>query len=665
MERVPIPIKESMEEPSAKINVLLQAYISQLKLDGFALISDMVYVTQSAARLVRAIFEIVLHRGWAQLADKCLALCKMIDRRMWQSMSPLRQFRKMPEEIVKKIEKKNFPWERLYDLEPNEIGELIRAPKLGRTIHKFIHQFPKLELSTHIQPITRSQLRVELTITPDFIWDDKVHGQSEAFWILVEDVDSEVILHHEYFLLKGKYAQDEHFVKFFVPVFEPLPPQYFLRVVSDRWIASETQLPVSFRHLILPEKNLPPTELLDLQPLPITALRNAKYETLYKFPQFNPIQTQVFNAVFNSDENVFVGAPTSSGKTTIAEFAILRLFQQNADGRCVYLVPNEALADMMFVQWHKKFSETIGLRVVKLTGETGADLKLLARGQVIVTTADKWDILSRRWKQRKNVQNVNLFIVDELHLLGGEDGPVLEVVCSRMRYISSQIEKQIRIVALSSSLADFKDISQWLGCNANATFNFHPSVRPISLELHVQGINITHHASRIAAMSKPVYNSVVKFSPHKPVIVFVTSRKLSRLTAIDILTYCAAEGQASRFLHADEEDAVFKQFLDNISDKTLKETLSQGVAYIHEGLTPSDRRIVEELFDSGAVQVAVVTRELCWGLSISSYLVIIMDTQFYNGKNHSYEDYVSNFYALKFYCKYFAQFKSESEIFLY
>nr|NVI75526.1 lethal (3) 72Ab [Cucujiformia] len=236
MERVPIPIKESIEEPSAKVNVLLQAYISQLKLEGFALMSDMVYVTQSAARLMRAIFEIVLHRGWAQLADKSLALCKMIDKRMWQSMSPLRQFRKMPEEIVRKIEKKNFPWERLYDLGPNEIGELIRVPKLGKTIHKYVHQFPKLELSTHIQPITRAMLKVELTITPDFQWDDKLHGQSEAFWILVEDVDSEVILHHEYFLLKSKYCQDEHLVKFFVPIFEPLPPQYFLRIVSDRWI---------------------------------------------------------------------------------------------------------------------------------------------------------------------------------------------------------------------------------------------------------------------------------------------------------------------------------------------------------------------------------------------------------------------------------------------
>ena len=64
----------------------------------------------------------------------------------------------------------------------------------------------------------------------------QIHGSSEAFWILVEDVDSEVILHHEYFLLKAKYAQDEHLVTFFVPVFEPLPPQYFIRVASDHWL---------------------------------------------------------------------------------------------------------------------------------------------------------------------------------------------------------------------------------------------------------------------------------------------------------------------------------------------------------------------------------------------------------------------------------------------
>ncbi|XP_065353810.1 U5 small nuclear ribonucleoprotein 200 kDa helicase [Cloeon dipterum] len=637
IERVPIPIKEGIEEPSAKVNVLLQAYISQLKLEGFALMSDMVYITQSASRLMRAIFEIVMFRGWAQLADKTLSLCKMIDRRMWQSMSPLRQFRKMPEEIVKKIEKKNFPWERLYDLGPNEIGELIRVPRLGKTIYRYVHQFPKLELSTHIQPVTRSTLRVELTLTPDFEWDEKIHGASEAFWILVEDVDSEVVLHSEYFLLKAKFARDVHHVKFFVPVFEPLPPQYFLRIVSDRWIGSETQLPVTFRHLILPEKNPPPTELLDLQPLPITALRNSEYESLYSFKQFNPIQTQVFNALYNSDDNVFIGAPTGSGKTTIAEFAVLRLFSQNPEGRCVYLVAKEALAQNVYYDWSKRFGNVWGKKVVLLTGETGTDLKLLAKGQIIVTTAEKWDVLSRRWKQRKNVQSVQLFIVDELQLLGGDDGPVLEVVCSRMRFISSQLEKQIRIIGLGSSIGDAKDMAGWLGCMANSTFNFHPSVRPVPLELHIQGFNITHNQTRINSMAKPVYNSIMRHSRNKPVIVFVPTRKQARLTAIDILTYSASEGSASQFLRAHVDD--LKPFLDKLSDKTLKETLSQGVAYIHKGLSYTDTKIVEQLFESGAVQVAVLTRSLCWATNIFAHLVVIMDTQCYNGKVHAYEDY--------------------------
>ena len=125
-----------------------------------------------------------------------------VDRRMWQSMCPLRQFRKIPDEVIKKIEKKNFAFERMYDLSVAQLGELIRMPKMGKPLHRYVHQFPRMELTAHIQPITRSTLRVELTLSADFQWDDKVHGASQPFWIFVEDVDGEIILHHEYFLLK-------------------------------------------------------------------------------------------------------------------------------------------------------------------------------------------------------------------------------------------------------------------------------------------------------------------------------------------------------------------------------------------------------------------------------------------------------------------------------
>jgi pre-mRNA-splicing helicase BRR2 len=75
----------------------------------------------------------------------------------------------------------------------------------------------------------------------------QVHGVGEQFWILVEDVDQETILHHEPFLLRKKFAAEEHHVTFVVPVYEPLPPTYFLKVVSDRWLHGGTTLPVSFK----------------------------------------------------------------------------------------------------------------------------------------------------------------------------------------------------------------------------------------------------------------------------------------------------------------------------------------------------------------------------------------------------------------------------------
>lgn len=49
-------------------------------------------------------------------------------------MSPLRQFKKLPEEVIKKIEKKNFPFERLYDLNHNEIGEFSLWSNLQQCI---------------------------------------------------------------------------------------------------------------------------------------------------------------------------------------------------------------------------------------------------------------------------------------------------------------------------------------------------------------------------------------------------------------------------------------------------------------------------------------------------------------------------------------------------
>uniref|UniRef100_A0A914ZDG7 U5 small nuclear ribonucleoprotein 200 kDa helicase n=1 Tax=Panagrolaimus superbus TaxID=310955 RepID=A0A914ZDG7_9BILA len=643
-ELTPVPIRESLDEPSAKVNVLLQAYISQLKLDGFALQSDMVFISQSAGRLFRAIFEIVLWRKWASLSLKVLGLCKMVNTRQWQSLNPLHQFKKIPQEVVKVLDNKNLTFDRLYDLDSHQLGELIKMPKMGKPLHKFIRQVPKIELQAMVVPITRSTLKLELSITPEFQWDERVHGNSEGFWIFIEDVNGEYILHHEYFLLKQRYCADEHVIKMFVPVFDPLPPLYYVRIVSDRWLGSENILPISFRHLLLPDKYPPPTELLDLQPLPISALNNPEYAQIFDkkgISVFNPIQTQVFRACFESNENVFIGAPNGSGKLTCAEFTLLRHFENNPEQKAVYVSLNEEVAQNVYQEWNARIGRLLNKTFVFLTGELSMDLKLLQRGNVIISTADRWDNVSRRWKQRKNVQAVRLFIADDLQMMGDSySGPTMEVVCSRMRYMSSQLDSKLRIVALSTSLANAKDVCQWLGCTNN--FNFPPSARPLPLEIYIQGFNLSHTASRLAAMVRPVYSAVVRHGGKvrpKPALIFVPSRRQTRTTAVDLLTYAVADRQSHRFLHVNAEDPDFLGILEGVHDDSLRETLSRGVGFIHEGISPRDVEIAETLFSSGSIQVLIVPRTMCYQVRATAYVVIIMDTQVYNGQHHVYEDY--------------------------
>ena len=103
-----------------------------------------------------------------------------------------------------------------------------------------------LRLQAQVQPITRSLLRVDLSIVPDFRWDEKVHGSAETFIILVEDVDGEIILFHDSFVLRRRYAEDEHNVTLTVPIFEPVPPNCYISIISDGWLHSETRLGCRF-----------------------------------------------------------------------------------------------------------------------------------------------------------------------------------------------------------------------------------------------------------------------------------------------------------------------------------------------------------------------------------------------------------------------------------
>ena len=218
----------------------------------------------------------------------------------------------------------------------------------------------------------------------------------------------------------------------------------------------------------------------------------------------------------------------------------------------------------------------------------------------------QWDVLSRRWRQRKNVQNIGLLIADEVQQVGGAVGATYEVVISRTRYVSAQTEIKTRIVACSVSLANARDLGEWIGAPSHAIFNFPPSARPLDMDIHIQSFNIPHFPSLMIAMSKPAYLAIAEHSSNKPVIVFVPSRQQCRMTADDLILHCHADDAEDRFLNVEMED--LQPHLDHVSNRDLVETLKHGIGFYHEALSKQDKRIVERLFQSGAIQVLVASK---------------------------------------------------------
>ncbi|XP_055115755.2 activating signal cointegrator 1 complex subunit 3 isoform X2 [Symphalangus syndactylus] len=629
-----------VENSYGKINILLQTYISRGEIDSFSLISDSAYVAQNAARIVRALFEIALRKRWPAMTYRLLNLSKVIDKRLWGWASPLRQFSILPPHILTRLEEKKLTVDKLKDMRKDEIGHILHHVNIGLKVKQCVHQIPSVMMEASIQPITRTVLRVTLSIYPDFTWNDQVHGTvGEPWWIWVEDPTNDHIYHSEYFLALKKQviSKEAQLLVFTIPIFEPLPSQYYIRAVSDRWLGAEAVCIINFQHLILPERHPPHTELLDLQPLPITALGCKAYEALYNFSHFNPVQTQIFHTLYHTDCNVLLGAPTGSGKTVAAELAIFRVFNKYPTSKAVYIAPLKALVRERMDDWKVRIEEKLGKKVVELTGDVTPDVKSIAKADLIVTTPEKWDGVSRSWQNRNYVQQVTILIIDEIHLLGEERGPVLEVIVSRTNFISSHTEKPVRIVGLSTALANARDLADWLNIKQMGLFNFRPSVRPVPLEVHIQGFPGQHYCPRMASMNKPAFQAIRSHSPAKPVLIFVSSRRQTRLTALELIAFLATEEDPKQWLNMDERE--MENIIATVRDSNLKLTLAFGIGMHHAGLHERDRKTVEELFVNCKVQVLIATSTLAWGVNFPAHLVIIKGTEYYDGKTRRYVDF--------------------------
>ena len=118
-----------------------------------------------------------------------------------------------------------------------------------------------------------------------------------------------------------------------------------------------------------------------------------------------------------------VSSPKSAIKMCIGTANTARwAFRENPRSKVVYIAPMKALVRERVKDWNARLTAPMRLKLVELTGDNTPDTRTIQDADIIITTPEKWDGISRSWQTRGYVRQVSLVIIDEIHLLGGDRG---------------------------------------------------------------------------------------------------------------------------------------------------------------------------------------------------------------------------------------------------
>ena len=150
-------------------------------------------------------------------------------------------------------------------------------------------------------------------------------------------------------------------------------------------------------------------------------------------------------------------------------------------------------------------------------------------------TPEKWDIVTRKTSDRSYTQLVRLVIIDEIHLLHDERGPVLEAIVARTLRQIEATQEDVRLVGLSATLPNYRDVALFLRVNVQrGLFHFDNTYRPVPLEQQYIGITEKKAVKRFQLMNELVYEKCMEQSTagkSQQVLIFVHSRKETGKTA--------------------------------------------------------------------------------------------------------------------------------------
>ncbi len=347
------------------------------------------------------------------------------------------------------------------------------------------------------------------------------------------------------------------------------------------------------------------------------------YDTLY------PPQVDAINAGVLAGKNIVLASPTASGKTLVAELAVLEKVM-DGQGKALYLTPLRALASEKYEEFQKysNLEKLDGhkIRIAITSGDYDRSDEHLARYDIVIATNEKADSLLRHkagW-----ISDVALVVADEVHLLTEADrGPTLEVVITRLK----KLNPNIQAIALSATVRNAAEVADWISGTAITT-----EWRPVPLREGVYCQNEIHFKNGSAKMIQPITgNPVMDISLQTireggQALLFTETRR----SAVEMGRRAAAV--LSRAISPREKRSceIVAQKIRTSSEKTrlseiLADQVTRGAGFHHAGLHSTHRKIIEDAFRDGKIKILAATPTLAAGVNLPARLVVITSHERY------------------------------------
>ncbi|KAF8639907.1 hypothetical protein AX17_001158 [Amanita inopinata Kibby_2008] len=376
------------------------------------------------------------------------------------------------------------------------------------------------------------------------------------------------------------------------------------------------------------------------------------------YDSLNRMQSIVYPTAYRTNENLLISAPTGAGKTDVAMLTILRVINQHRREsshitqieasidrnafKIIYVAPMKALAAEIVRKLQKRL-RWLGIRVRELTGDMQMTKNEIAETQIIVTTPEKWDVVTRKPTGEGEIaSSLKLLIIDEVHLLNEERGAVVETIVARTLRQVETSQSVIRIVGLSATLPNYTDIADFLCVSRQrGLFYFDSSFRPIPLEQHFLGIKGKPGSAQCRRnFDRVTFEKVSELvSEGHQVMVFVHARKETVKTALSLMESATIESNIDDFSCRDHPRwELHRRSVSESRNKEMKRLFDGGFGIHHAGMLRSDRNLTEMLFQERVIKVLCCTATLAWGVNLPAHAVIIKGTEIYDSSRGSFVD---------------------------